>query len=163
MAALLSIPDLSVWVVGLGGSAIEVDDEFAQAMVEAASDAVRTAAKQPTWTASGETAAPSRAKQIASHLAARSYLNPTSIQGEGNLGPLGGDRFVEELAKALHLTEAERDELAGMAPSGSSGGGLWIQPINATFVEDGDIYLPDSSGSDWQIPYLAVDDLPALG
>jgi hypothetical protein len=157
MAALLTIPELGVWAQ----QDVGYDDEWAAAVLDAASDVVRTAASQPTWT---RDTAPVRARQIASHLAARSYKNPDSIVGEGALGPVGGDRFVEELAKALHLTAAEIEELGKLAPSTAAGsGGLWIQPINATPVEDGDVYLADDSGSDWMIPYLAPDDIPALG
>jgi hypothetical protein len=157
MAALLTISELAVWAQ----ETIEPDDEWAAAVLEAASDVVRDAANQPTWL---RTTAPPRARQIASHLAARSYKNPDSIVGEGNLGPVGGDRFVEELAKALHLTAAEREELGRLGPAGATAGkGLWVQPFNATPYTAGDIYLPDDSGSDWQIPYLADGDLPALG
>lgn len=155
---LLGIPDLGTWT----RQEIGYDDAWAAAVLEAASDLVRSAAQHPEWTAQ---TVPARARQICAHVAARTYLNPDSVSGEGGIGPIGGDRIVEELAKALHLTAAERDELEGMSPSGANGGGggLWVQPINATPVEEGDVYLADDSGSDWMIPYLAADDLPALG
>jgi hypothetical protein len=156
---LLSVAELNVW---LTGRAVVLDgDAFAEEILFAASEKVRSTAGQPTWTAA---TAPPRARQICAHLAARSYLNPDSISAEGGIGPLGGDRTVEELAKALHLTQAETDELQALAPRSAVGGSLWIQPVNGGVpVDDGDVYLADDSGSDWMIPYLAEHDLPALG
>lgn len=157
---LLTIPDLRAWA---RNSEIADDDPWALIVIEAASDLVRETAQQPTWT---RESAPPRARQIASHLAARSYSNPDSIEFEGATGPIGGDRRAEEFAKSLHLTEAERLELEGMWPAGSTGGGggLWVQPVGGGIAAvDGDTYLADDSGSDWMIPYLAEDDIPALG
>lgn len=159
MAALVTISELSAWA----RQEVGYDDAWAITVLEAASELVRSAAGQPTWE---RATAPARAKQICAHVAARTYLNPDSVSSEGNLGPLGGDRIVEELAKALHLTAAERDELGAMAPAGGGAGGrggLWVQPINSTPLEGGDVYLADDSGSDWMIPYLAEDDIQALG
>lgn len=157
MAALVSIPELGVWC----RQEIGYDDEFAVAILEAASEVVRSAARHAEWTAK---TVPARAKQICAHLAARSYLNPDSVVGEGSIGPLGGDRYVEALATALHLTAAEREELETMASAGSARGSLWIQPVGSNTLESPeDVYLPDHSGSDWMIPYLAPDDVRALG
>lgn len=156
---LLTVSDLAVWAQ----RDVAPDDAWALAVVEAASDVVRAAAQQPTWL---KATAPARARQIASHLAARTFKNPDSVQREGNLGPLGGDAVVEELARAMHLTEAEKLELAGLAPAGAAGGGggFWVQPTTGSeAAEPGDVYLADDSGSDWMIPYLHPDDLPALG
>lgn len=161
-ALLVSLSELAIWP-GIGMIPEDARD-FASYVLEAASEKVRLAAAQPGWTADS---VPRRAKQIAWHLAARTYLNPDSVLAEGGVGPLGGDRTVEDMARALHLTSAEAEELALLAPEGSTaagGGGLWIQPIDGgTQVSDGTIYLTDSSGSDWMIPYLSEDDLPALG
>lgn len=155
-APLLSLAELGI----IARQEIAPDDGFAGFIIAAASEAVRAAAQQPTWTA--ETA-PLRARQICGHLAARSYLNPDSVQYQGAIGPIGGDRIVEDLARALHLTDVERAELAAMSPSAGQGGGLWIQPVGSTAQQRGDIYLPDDTGSDWWIPYLADDDFEALG
>lgn len=155
---LVSVGELRVWA---REPEIADDDAFANEILYAASEAVRAAARQPTWDIA---TAPPRARQICAHLAARSFLNPDSIQREGNLGPVGGDSRVEEMSVALQLTERETAELEGMRPTGSNGRGLWVQPVmsgvNGTVR---DVYLPDDSGSDWMIPYLHPDDLPALG
>lgn len=154
---LVSVGELRVWA---RDPDIAEDDAFANEILYAASEAVRAAARQPTWDINS---APPRARQICAHLAARSYLNPDSVNREGSLGPIGGDSRVEEMAIALHLTEREMLELEGMRPTGSSGKGLWVQPISMPGSELRDVYLRDDSGSDWAIPYLHPNDLPALG
>lgn len=152
--ALLTLAEFSVWL-----TEDPENEDLANLMIEAASEAVMSAARQPTWTASGLTAAPVRARHIAAHLAVRSYKNLDSVQAEGTVGPIGGDRIVEELAKALHLTDAERAELEAMAPVSAGAGSLWILPTaSGTASTDGDVYLADNSGSDWHIPYAASGD-----
>lgn len=159
VAPLLNLSDLAVWA----REAIPPEDPWALAVIDAASWLVRNTAGFPLWTA---TDAPPRARQIASHVAARSYKNPDSVVTEGALGPLGGDRTVEELARALHLTDGERAELEAMRPeaTGPSSGDLWIQPTGLDdSVASLDAYLSDTGGSDWLIPYLHEDDIQALG
>lgn len=157
---LLSINELSIWVQ----EDLDAGDLFARRMIEAASDRVRAAAGQPDWTVA---TAPVRARQIASHLAARSYKNPDSAQYQGALGPIGGDRIVQELAASLHLTEAETlelERLGGAAGGTGTGNGLWYQPLDGgATLSSGDVFLTDDSGTDWMIPYLAEDDVQALG
>lgn len=155
MAALLTIPELAAWA----REPVGYDDPWAQLVIESASELVCTTARQPTWT---RETAPARAKQIAGHLAARSFKNPDSIEFEGAVGPLGGDRRSEAVAVALHLTDAERAELERLSP-GVAGGGLWVQPMTSGTATAGDVYLRDSSGSDWMIAYLAEGDMQALG
>lgn len=159
MTALLSLTEFALWM-----QPAEVDDEDkALLMMEAASELVRDTARQPTWTATGSTAAPLRARHIAAHVAVRSYKNLDSIQAEGAVGPLGGDRIVEELAKALHLTDAERETLEGMQPKSTSAGSLWILPTaTGTGGDEAEVYLADQSGSDWHIPYAASGDAYAF-
>lgn len=117
------------------------EDELATLMMQAASDKVRTVAGHPEWTL---TDVPIRARQIATHLAVRSYLNPESVERDGNLGPLGGDTRVRELSIALHLTEAEEAELRDLnvAAVAASQSALWIQPLRMSVpTGDGDILL----------------------
>lgn len=143
VASIISIADLSI----VAREAIAADDPFALWIIDAASEAVRSTAGQPTW---DSLTAPTRARNITAHLAARSYLNFDSVTRE-NIGPIGSST-AEELAKALHLTNAEREELIGLAggtqPAG--GGGMWVQPLSdpvQTTTLGDTVYLSDSSGS----------------
>lgn len=76
-------------------------------------------------------AAPRRAAMIAEQLAKRAYENPNAVVAEGSLGPIGGDRMVEEYAKTLEPTEWERAYLeeiraiSGLTPT-APGGSLWV-------------------------------------
>lgn len=153
MADLLTRADLAIWIQG------DIEDEaFADVVISAASELVCVTAQQPTWTIAN---APIRARQIAAALAARSYKNPDSALVEGSVGALSGDRLVEDLARFLHLTNAEIDELVAMQPTPTgAGGGLWVQPVGgATPVDSSDIYLFDNSGSDWGIPMFPAGSL----
>lgn len=139
---LLTLDDLAVWT----RTEIADDDDWAPTVVEAASEVVRMAAGQPGWTM---LSAPPRARQIAAHLAARSYLNPESVVREG-IGPLSEAR-AETLAQALHLTKTEQAELASMSPlalpgglpgqSAGRGGVLWVQPLHTSTPLEGDIVI----------------------
>lgn len=109
---------------------IAPDDEFAQWCMEGASIVVADRAGRWDWLGvTDETGAapaplaapPARAVMIAEQLAKRSYLNPDSIVAEGAIGPIGGDRYVEELSRFMELTEEEASYLDGVA--GGSGGG----------------------------------------
>ncbi len=155
---LLTMRDLDAWVTT---QEVDPGDEWGKICIAAASDKVRSTANQPTWTIA---TAPVRARQIAAHLASRSFVNPESISTDGALGPLGGDRRVEELSRALHLTAAEILELEGMSPAGGVGGGssLWIQPIDGGGVLGEDtLYFGTDPASDWMLPYLSADDVAA--
>lgn len=160
---LLTVSELTIWCRPLG---VDVDpaDPFVPELIAAASDKVRTAAGVgDLWP--DVASAPSRARQIASHLAARSYANPESITTDGSLGPLGGDRRAEDLSRALHLTASEEAELIslGKAVLGTGNGGLWIQPVGIdNTVQSLDAYLY-AGDSDWGIPYLSDDEYLALG
>lgn len=86
-------------------------------------------------------------------LAGRTYLNPDGTIAT-NVGPLG-ERVPEAMAMAaanMQLLPSEIESLLGLAPDGSTG--LWVQPTTrGDDLEDLTVYLPDGSGSDWQIPY----------
>ncbi len=156
MAALATIDELRTWP---GLADVGYDDALAVRILEAASDAVRLAAGQPAWT---RASAPPRARQIAWHLASRSYANPGSVIREG-IGPLNEARS-EDLAQAMHLTKAERDELASMSPAAETGalpgqqqgGVLWVQPLTkSTPAEDSDIVISN-------VAYAHADDAYAF-
>lgn len=138
MASLVTVLELQAWP---GAEGADFGDAFTTQILEAASEKVRLAARQPTWT---RETAPIRARQIAWHLAGRSYANPGSLSRE-NIGPLGESR-VEDLARALHLTAAEEVELEALAPAGAipmpGQGTLWVQPLRLeTPLDDGDIII----------------------
>jgi hypothetical protein len=55
-------------------------------------------------------------------------------------------------AANMALLPAEEEQLLTLVPDGPAG--LWIQPTTRVdAAEDDVVYLPDSSGSDWWIPY----------
>jgi len=149
---LLTVSEMSVWT----RQEIDPADAWALTVVAAASDVVRAAARQPTWT---RATAPVRARQIASHLAARTFTNPGSVSSEG-LGPIS-ERRVEELSRALHLTEAEQSELERLAPTGARGA-LWIQPVGSNALVSQPVFLAASAASDWLIEYAHPDDAYAF-
>lgn len=155
-ADLLTVPELAVWA----RQEIAVDDPFALAVIAAASLKTRQVAGFPDWTAAD---VPPVAKMICTQLAKRTYLNPDSVIAEGGLGPIGGDRYVEDFARALEFTQAETDallDLVGGEPSGD--GRLWVQPTTRGPVEmvtagNATGYYFDDSGSDWAI---ALTEIP---
>jgi len=59
--------------------------------------------------------APRRAVMIAEQLAKRAYQNPDAIVAEGGIGPIGGDRTVEDFARTFELTDEEKEYLDTMA------------------------------------------------
>jgi hypothetical protein len=155
-APFLTVAELATWT----RQEIVADDPFALVVIDAASLRVREAASQPTWTLAD---IPKSARLIAIQLAKRTYLNPDAIVAEGGLGPIGGDRFIEDFARTLELTEYERATLEGLAPAGAIGKGsrLWVQETTRGDLETAvDVYYFDNSGSDWAIPMYA--DVPVI-
>lgn len=151
MADLITIQELAIWA----RREIEPDDTFATTVISAASLVVAETAQHPEWTRTGLTAAPPRAKLICATLAKRTYLNPDAVVREGSVGPIGGDTVVEDFARTLELTEAEIATLQGFVGEGTGAvySGLWVQPTTRGELEMGDVFIPDSGGSDWMIPY----------
>jgi hypothetical protein len=156
MDPLITVAELAVWCLP---TVIDQSDPFAALIVDAASVVVRDTAQQPTWTAEGPTAAPARAKQITASLAKRSYQNPDS-EISSAIGPLSSST-VAEMARFLHLTQAEIDALSDLRPAGSEGAAatLWVQPTNASPRSE-TVFLGDVSGSDWMVPFLDEDADP---
>lgn len=164
MTPLLTVAQLAIWA----RTSIEDDDEFALAVVDAASLVVADRAKHMDWIeiiapATARVAAPSRAVLIAIQLAKRTFLNPDAVIAEGGIGPIGGDRFVEDFARTLELTSVEGEELDGMRPAVAGGNGaLWVMTIETgrTPANSGTIYVPDGSSADWPFPIgtEGVDD-----
>ena len=166
MTPLLTVAQLAVWAQ----RDIDDDDEFAIVVINAASLVVAEKAWHTDWLeiiapALARVPAPARAVLIAIQLAKRTFMNPHAIVGEGAIGPIGGDRIVEDFARTLELTLVEITELEDLRPGASqfsSGNGLWTQPISTARpgITYATIYIPD--GSDPLFPFpmgtVGVDD-----
>jgi hypothetical protein len=165
MKAMLTLEELEVWcrqtIVG------EPSEGFAQAVLDAASLTVATQALHSEWIADDfADPVPARPKLIATLLAKRSFLNPDSIISEGGIGPIGGDRYVEEMAKFLVLTDQEISDLEVFRASGTGAPtGLWTMEIETgrPAYNDDTIYLPDLDDRADTWPVLSTRDFPELG
>ena len=83
----------------------------------------------------------------------RSYENPTRIIQEGNIGPVGGDRFSDAQALFMDLTDAERATVSKYNPAGD--------PDN-----DGGVLFTISTTNDQEMPWtppLYVEDDQQVG
>lgn len=153
MAGLLTVAELAVWC---RQPVEQMDAPFASLVIEGISLMVRDAASHPEWEAGN---VPPKAKLIASVATMRNYLNPDAVVGEGNVGPIGGNRYVEEYARSFQLTEAEIADLEAMAgdddPNNSSD--LWILPTTRGDKPVSPVYLNDQYG-EWPIPYATPDE-----
>lgn len=138
--ALLTVGELSVWV----RETLDPADDFAQTIINSASLVVVETAGHPEWT---RDTAPARARLIAAQLAKRTYLNPDAVV-RSNVGPLG-EATVEDFARTLELTAAERAELIALRPEGDpSAGSLFVVNLGGPVVVESDtIYLSDSAGT----------------
>lgn len=157
---LFTAAELDVWV---RGETVSADDPFAQAIISAASLKLREECKHPEWTAATVPAMP---KLIALQLAKRSYENDRGVVGEGGIGPIGGDRFLEDYARSLQFLDEELAQLASYGGAGGSTstgvGELWVQPTTGgTRVDETAYYFTQSQNgdvSDWAVPLLAPEE-----
>lgn len=153
---LVTVAELAIWTQ----TEIAPDDFAANAILAAASLIVRDVARQPLWT---QVDAPPMAKLITVQLAKRTYLNPNAVVSEGSIGPIGGDRFLEDFVRTLELTAVEIAQLEAMRPTGETGvakttSGLWSQPTTRGPVEK-PVYLSTTPPlSDWNIPVAHSDE-----
>jgi len=140
--------------------------------IQAASVLVAEAAGRPDWigvaadgTEMVPVAAPRRAVMIAEQLAKRSYLNPEAIVAEGSIGPIGGDRTIEDFARTFEFTPVEQAYLdnikatTGIVDTPSTG--LWVltienRPYDANWAT---IFLPDLDprAAPWPVGTEALD------
>jgi len=152
MTTLISIEQFATWArVDVATLAA---DPFAQLVLQTATEIVCDTAEQPNWELqSPPVVVPRKAKRVCMFLAGRTYLNPDGTVAEA-VGPLN-ERRPEAMAMAaanMQLLPGEEEDLLTLVPDGPAG--LWVQPTTRTdAVEDDVVYLPDSSGSDWYIPY----------
>lgn len=168
MTPLLTLDTLRI----IARETIPDGDEWALYCIDSASTMVADEAGHPDWigydalgNAIPPVAAPRRAVMIAEQLAMRSFKNPDAVVSEGNVGPLGGDRTVEEFARTFTFTQMELDYLervnTATGITGGTTGGLYTLTIdNAAAVLTQTIYLPDLDplADSWPMGTEGVDN-----
>lgn len=152
MATLISMEQFATWTRQDVGAVSA--DPFATLVLQTATEIVCDTAEQPNWELqTPAVVVPRKAKRVMMFLAGRTYLNPDGTISE-SVGPIN-ERRPEAMAMAaanMQLLPGEEQLLLTLAPDGSTG--LWIQPTTREdMLLDDTVYLPDSSGSDWWIPY----------
>lgn len=123
MADLLTLQTLARWTQS--DEAEVLADPFAQDLITKVSQMIcfigghdgtkfdAAGALIPDWTLEiGPGQAPVDVQMVALQVIKRSYENPSQIIQEGNVGPLGGDRYADVHALFMDFTEAERRTLA---------------------------------------------------
>lgn len=132
-------------------------DPFAQLIMEKATElCVATAAIPAGWELDG-TLVPGRVRTICLFVAFRTYNNPNSVINSG-VGPIS-ESILAQHAAAMTLTDAEREELTQIGEANGQGG-LWVMQTTGgpeTIMDTQ--FLPDSSPTDWWIPYFANGDV----
>lgn len=116
--------------------------EYGAYCINAASILAAEAAGRPDWLGLGPLGediapvpAPRLAVMYAEQLAKRAYLNPNAIVSEGGIGPLGGDRTVEDFARTFEWTPSEAayfeevKRLTGIVDGGAGATALWTLEI----------------------------------
>lgn len=146
VATLVTIDVLRVWT---RESIDEPDDiTFADAVIDAVSLRVSEELGHPDWLEDDEDPDALSARQIASMVARRTYLNPDQETRTAAIGPIGGSSYLDDFAQALTLTESELDRLAKLAAGRSGGGGslsvVRIERDDPLLHTPEDIVLPDS-------------------
>lgn len=159
MATLETLDHLALWCQGMGRDyATTLADPFAQMVLERATELVVDAAGLPAAWETDPTLVPSRCRTITMLVAARTYTNPRSIINEGT-GPLS-ESLLAKMAAAMELTPDEREELEKIASESDGYGGLWVLQTTAGPEADSNtVHLPDSTPTDWWIPYFKQGDV----
>jgi hypothetical protein len=161
MATLETLEHLAIWT---GKDPVVVAaDVFAQLVMERATELVVEKAEIPATWETDPTVVPARAKTICLLVAARTYTNRRSVISQ-SVGPIS-ETLMAQMAAAMQLTEAEAAELEALANENAGPfGGLYT--ITTTRGDDvpiiDNINLPDSSGSDWLIPYAVEGETGAF-
>lgn len=140
--SLTSVSDLATML----HLSIAEDDAYAALIIRGASNAVRDAARQPSWVrkeesgdtlATGEVLAPDTAQDITLWVAVRAYTNPRNLSRRTS-GPIS--ETFREGVYGLELTDSEFARIEALRPAGNSG--LWIQPIAGGKGAYGPILIP---------------------
>jgi S-methylmethionine-dependent homocysteine/selenocysteine methylase len=111
-------------------------------------------------------AAPRQAVMIAEQLAKRAYINPDAIVAEGGIGPIGGDRTVEDFARTFELTDEEKEYLDTFAlgrPGATTGNKLWsLRTVvrEPELIGGATIWLPDLDprAKVWPVGTTGIDE-----
>lgn len=171
MADLLTTDTLARWTQN--DPAEVAADPFAVDLIDKVSQLVQFIGGHPEWDLEpGETLAPFDVQMVVLQVCKRSYENPTRIIQEGSIGPLGGDRFADEQALFMDLTESERATIAKYNPAGDPDGGaaelFTITVSNEMVMPSGpDVYFEDNqqvgltNSADprsWMIPMVSGRD-----
>lgn len=148
---LFTVDEMQDWTPG---RTIAPDDSFALVLIAATSLVIRDAGDS-AWTAA---TVPERAKLIAILLARDYYVNPDQLISE-TTGPLT-ERRVESVVRQITLNEEEKDILAKLAskPLPSKGQLFTITMVRGAALEEPAYHVTDSSGTDWEIPWLNPED-----
>lgn len=129
----------------------------------------------PEWTLDpGPAQAPIDVQMVALQVIKRSYENPTQIIQEGNVGPIGGDRFADAQALFLDFTDSERATLAKYNvdgdPDGEGGQIFTIRTTRedaSTLQQTSPLYMSDdaqinidttNAAPSWDIPMFNPGD-----
>lgn len=170
MADLLTTETLARWTQN--DPAEVAADPFAVDLIDKVSQLVQFIGGHPEWSLEpDETKAPFDVQMVVLQVCKRSYENPTRIIQEGNIGPLGGDRFADEQALFMDLTETERATIAKYNPDGDPNGGAELFTLTVSndmqMPSGPDVYFEDnqqvglSNSADprsWMIPMVSGRD-----
>lgn len=153
---LAAVSDLAAWV----GQDIPNSDPRAGAVLSAASALVRAEAGT-TWVDDQDalTTVPDEVAAVVVQVASRVWSNPTGATA-WTKGPFS-ERYSEDVALGLYLTDAERAILARYRPSGTPSG---LGVLSTTRGEDGSdtVYVPTGPlPSGYPFPWYGADD-PAV-
>jgi hypothetical protein len=156
--SLVDMTALALLVKRPAGSLDE--DAYSLFWVAAADDIVKTTAGHPEWVGAepgpGEVVAPLRARNIATLLAKRAWLDQDNLQRRTS-GPIS-DTFFESDLSALELTDAERNWLEAQSDDDDPDA-LWVLGIGSS-QKSTPIYIPDGApGAD---PVLMDDGTSAF-
>lgn len=117
MADLLTKSTLARWTQS--DVAEVAADPFAKDLISKASELICFLGGHPDWTLDpGVNQCPIDVQMVALQVIKRSYENPTQILQEGNIGPIGGDRYADAHALFMDFTDAERATITKYNPDG---------------------------------------------
>jgi len=173
MANLITFGTLAAWTQSDEDEISE--DPLAIEICEKMSNLARFLGGNTAWTLDpGENRVPIDVEMVILQVCKRSYENPTQVVAEGNVGPIGGDRHVEDYALFMSLSETERAIITGHNPDGDpnppSGGQVFtiptspgpesLLPVEVLYVgDDQQINLSTSADPrEWKIPLFNPGD-----
>lgn len=170
MADLLTLRELALWAERPLEEVEE--DPFAVEVIDKVSQLVQHVGGHPEWTLEpGADQAPFDVRMVVLQVCRRTYVNPGMVVHEGSLGPIGGDRTLNEAAMASNLTESERETLEKYNADVVSGDGSLFRlrtsgddvvEVGLTMFVSDDQQVgmtPDESAwPSWDVPMFGPDD-----